>query len=131
EPERTQTGASSRIPAPGARRPAGPFLPSKPPPARHRPGARSARRERCRDHPMQTTSEMEGGIMWLDSFLSCLKSNSQRTRRDRGRRPKRHRSLDFTPRLEALEDRTVPSTFLVENLADGGTRSVRPEGLLP
>src|SRR5262249_44204124 len=68
-------------------------------------------------------------IMWLDSFLSCLKSNSQRTRRDRGRRPKRHRSLDFTPRLEALEDRTVPSTFLVENLADGGTGSLRQAGL--
>src|SRR5215813_11036486 len=63
--------------------------------------------------------------MWLASFLSCLKSDSQRTRRDRGRRLKRHRRLDFTPRLEALEDRTVPSTFLVENLADSGPGSLR------
>src|SRR5262249_57663174 len=68
---------------------------------------------------------MVGGIMWLASFLSCLKSDSQRTRRDRGRRPKQHRGLGFTPRLEALEDRTVPSTFLVENLADSGPGSLR------
>src|SRR5262249_55622050 len=63
--------------------------------------------------------------MWLASFLSCLNSDSQRTRRDRGSRLKRHRRLDFTPRLEALEDRTVPSTFLVENLADSGPGSLR------
>src|SRR5262245_65865567 len=63
--------------------------------------------------------------MWLASFLSCLKSDSQRTRRDRGRGLKQHRRLDFTPRLEALEDRTVPSTFLVENLADSGPGSLR------
>src|SRR5262249_11682806 len=68
---------------------------------------------------------MVGGIMWLASFLSCLKSDSQRTRRDRGRCLKRHRRLGFTPRLEALEDRTVPSTFLVENLADSGPGSLR------
>jgi hypothetical protein len=48
--------------------------------------------------------------MWLASFLSCLKSNS---RRDHGRRPKQHRRLGFTPRLEVLEDRTVPSTFMI------------------
>src|SRR5262249_20448405 len=63
--------------------------------------------------------------MWLASFLSCLKSGSQRTRRDRGRRQERHRRRDFTPRLEVLEDRTVPSTFLVENLADSGDGSLR------
>src|SRR5882672_6256784 len=63
--------------------------------------------------------------MWLASFLGCEKSDSQRTRRDRGRCPKRHRRPGFTPWLEALEDRTVPSTFLVENLADGGPGSLR------
>src|SRR5262245_30356298 len=63
--------------------------------------------------------------MWLASFLSCLKSDPQRTRRDRGSRLSRHRRLDFMPRLEALEDRTVPSTFLVENLADSGPGSLR------
>jgi hypothetical protein len=35
----------------------------------------------------QAVSEMEGGIMWLDSFLSCWNSNSHRARRDQGRRP--------------------------------------------
>src|SRR5262245_18326504 len=63
--------------------------------------------------------------MLLASFLSCLKSDSQRSGRDRERRPKRPRRLGFTPRLEALEDRTVPSTFLVENLADSGPGSLR------
>src|SRR5262245_5950517 len=63
--------------------------------------------------------------MWLTSFLGGQKSDSQRTRRDRERRPKQHRRLAFTPRLEALEDRTVPRTFLVENLADSGPGSLR------
>src|SRR5262245_28265072 len=63
--------------------------------------------------------------MWLPSCLSSLKLDSQGTRRDRGRRLKRHRRLDYTPRLEALEDRTVPSTFLVENVADSGPGSLR------
>jgi hypothetical protein len=63
--------------------------------------------------------------MWLPSLFGGQKSDSQRTRRDRGRRPKQHRRLGFTPRLEALEDRTVPSTFLVENLADSGPGSLR------
>src|SRR5262245_61073126 len=62
--------------------------------------------------------------MRLASFLGGPKSDSQRTRRDRGRRLKRHRRWDFTPRLAALEDRTVPSTFLVENLADSGDGSL-------
>src|SRR5262245_5947979 len=63
--------------------------------------------------------------MWLASFLGCLESNSQRTRCDRGRRPQRRPRPAFTPRLVALEDRTVPSTFLVENLADSGSGSLR------
>src|SRR5512134_1569616 len=64
-------------------------------------------------------------IMWLDSFLGFQNSHSQGTRRDRGRRTKRYRRPDFTPRLEALEDRTVLSTFMVENLADSGIGSLR------
>src|SRR5262245_61519176 len=63
--------------------------------------------------------------MWLTSFLRCLESVSPRTRRDRGRRPERHRTRNVAPRLVALEDRSVPSTFTVENLADGGPGSLR------
>src|SRR5262249_41906682 len=32
----------------------------------------------------------------------------------------------FVPRTEVLEDRTVPSTFVVENLADSGPGPLRP-----
>src|SRR5262249_53738996 len=67
--------------------------------------------------------------MWLASFLGCLASDSPRTRRDRGRRPQRQRRPAVTPRLVALEDRTVPSTFTVESLADGGPGSLRQAGL--
>src|SRR5215813_142394 len=35
------------------------------------------------------------------------------------------RRAGFRPRLEPLEDRTVPSTFTVLNLADGGEGSLR------
>src|SRR5262245_11997985 len=63
--------------------------------------------------------------MLLASFLGYQKADSQRTRRDHGHRPKRHARREFMPRLETLEDRTVPSTFLVENLADQGPGSLR------
>jgi PKD domain/RTX calcium-binding nonapeptide repeat (4 copies) len=48
--------------------------------------------------------------MWLATFLARLKSDS---RRDRGRCPKRHRRPDFVPRLETLEDRTVPAPLIL------------------
>src|SRR5262245_64683427 len=63
--------------------------------------------------------------MWLTSLLRCLKSASQRSRPDRGRRPERHQRLRFVPRLDVLEDRTLPSTFTVLNLADSGPGSLR------
>src|SRR5262245_64270149 len=37
----------------------------------------------------------------------------------------RLRPARFVPRLEALEDRTLPSTFLVTNLNDSGAGSLR------
>src|SRR5262249_16070730 len=52
--------------------------------------------------------------MWPISLLRCLKSASLPTQRQR-----------FVPRLEALECRTVLSTFTVENLADSGPGSLR------
>src|SRR5262245_44592918 len=63
--------------------------------------------------------------MWLVSLLRGLGSGPRHARRDRGCRPQRHRRPAVTPRLVALEDRTVPSTFLVENLADSGPGSLR------
>jgi hypothetical protein len=62
--------------------------------------------------------------MWLNSLLRW-KSDAQRTRRDRERRPQRHQRPRFVPRLEALEFRTLPSTFPVLNLADSGAGSLR------
>src|SRR5262245_38737666 len=63
--------------------------------------------------------------MWLASLLHGRKSDSRHARRDQGRCLKRHLRRLFTPRLEALEDRTVPSTFTVENLADNAPGSLR------
>src|SRR5262247_2153339 len=63
--------------------------------------------------------------MWPISLLRWLKSDSPCTQRRRGRRLERHPRQGFVPRLEALEDRTVPSTFTVGNLADSGPGSLR------
>src|SRR5688572_21615739 len=52
--------------------------------------------------------------MWPISLLRYLNSDSPR-------RPKQR----FVPRLQALEGRTVLSTFTVENLADSGAGSLR------
>src|SRR5712692_4420456 len=63
--------------------------------------------------------------MWLTSLLRRPKAGSPPSRRDRGRRPKRHLRPRFVPRLEALECRTLPSNFTVLNLADSGSGSLR------
>src|SRR6516162_2253296 len=47
--------------------------------------------------------------MSLASLLRCLKSDSQGTRRHRGRRWRRPQRVQFVPRLEALECRTLLS----------------------
>src|SRR5262249_37503168 len=54
------------------------------------------------------------------SLLWWLRSASGR---QPTRRPAQRRS--FVPRLLILEDRTLPSTFLVSNLADSGGGSLR------
>src|SRR5436190_14502743 len=60
--------------------------------------------------------------MWPISLLRCLKSGSPR---QRGCRLERHQRPRFMPRLDVLEDRTLPSTFTVLNLADDGLGSLR------
>src|SRR5262245_9616777 len=52
--------------------------------------------------------------MWFQSLRDCLKSGPAQART--GRQPHRAR-----PRLELLEDRTVPTTFTVTNLLDDGS----------
>src|SRR5437870_4605068 len=66
--------------------------------------------------------------MLFPSWLQWLKGGSVRGRR--GPHPRSSRRTlplprSFLPRLEVLEDRTVPSTFTVTNLADSGTGSLR------
>src|SRR5262249_44194363 len=77
-----------------SKRPVRSLPPSKPPPARHRPGARSARRQRCptyciADHIVKETP------MWFRSLFQSVK-------------PRRAGRL----RVEALEDRSVPAVYL-------------------
>lgn len=55
---------------------------------------------------------------WLHSLKSALASN-----RSQGRG--RGRAATHRPNLEVLEDRTLPSTFTVLNLADSGAGSLR------
>ena len=58
--------------------------------------------------------------MSFRSILSSLRSVPRLPRaRAAGRR------AGFCPRLEPLEDRSVPATFTVLNLADGGDGSLR------
>src|SRR5262245_44305523 len=103
------------------KRPVGSLPPSKPPPARHRPGARSARRE-GRAHSKSRPHHPRGRFpMWLRSLLMSLKSRpSVATFRRSPCRPR-------APRLgvEALDDRCLPSTFTVTNLLDSGAGSLR------
>src|SRR6516164_2116164 len=63
--------------------------------------------------------------MWLASLLRYPKPGTPRSRRARGRRPVPSPTPRFVPRLEALEDRALPSTYTVLNLHDGGAGSLR------
>src|SRR6185369_2648146 len=81
----------------------GPYRQASPPPARHRPGARSARREGRRhsiaDHIAKDTT------MWLRSLLTSLKTRSPIA----GARRVPGRPTAARLRIEALEDRSLPS----------------------
>src|SRR5262249_39705295 len=85
-----------------------------------RPGARSARRERTAFPVAQTERPWEIGTMF-DSFCG---SGKHQTRR--GRRPDRRRCL---PRLEALEERSVPTYFVTTILDNGNNGSPTPGSL--
>src|SRR5437016_2507198 len=66
--------------------------------------------------------------MAFSSWLQWLKGGSSRGRRGQPPRSSRRTVApprSFLPRLEVLEDRTVPSTFTVTNLADSGPGSLR------
>src|SRR5262249_512319 len=85
-----------------------------PPPARHRPGARSARREGRRhsraDHDFKEIP------MWFRSRFDPAPTNSGRAA---------SRPTPFRPRLEGLEDRWGPSFGLAANYGlDSGPLSV-------
>jgi hypothetical protein len=59
---------------------------------------------------------------WLQNLRSTLPpGRGKRQHRQRGS----HRAVRYRPNLEVLEDRTVPSTFTVRNLADRGEGSLR------
>src|SRR5689334_22738649 len=85
----------------------GPYRQASPPPARHRPGARSARRGRCLPTLPQTVPERETP-MTLRSILAARRPATPRPKaRAAGRR------AGFRPRLEPLDDRCLPSANVV------------------
>src|SRR5712664_313609 len=64
------------------------------------------------------------------SLFHLLKLDNRRHRAGGFRRPRpcqapAGRRRSFVPTLDILEDRTVPSTFTVTNLNDGGAGSLR------
>ena len=65
--------------------------------------------------------------MWFRSLFDSVLARTSRTpARQKGRVSKaRRRPGSFRPRLDILEDRTLPSTFTVTNLLDTGAGSLR------
>jgi hypothetical protein len=58
---------------------------------------------------------------WLRKAFGPLAQVSRASRRGQSRQPSRYR---FVPRLELLEDRLAPATFIVNSTADSATSSV-------
>src|SRR5687768_11022804 len=79
----------------------GPYRQASPPPARHRPGARSARRE-VRRHSIADHNAKET-IMWFNTFLKTLKSRPPAAVRRSSRPP------TGCLKVETLEERAVLS----------------------
>src|SRR5215510_6743883 len=59
--------------------------------------------------------------MFLSRYFRSLRWRADHKRPIRGWRPQR----SFIPQLAVLEDRTVPSTFMVTNLSDSDPGSLR------
>jgi predicted outer membrane repeat protein len=96
-------------------------------PARPRPGARSARRDRGFVIVPQANLKKEYRTMSFTSWVRNLRSARPLGRAYRNRRqaPPLRAATRFRPRLEVLEDRTVPSTFNVTTTLDGVAGSLR------
>src|SRR5262245_48951797 len=90
----------------------GPYRQASPSPARHRPGARSARRQRCLSIISQTNLEKEIA-MWFRNLFDALKTQRSRTPIQQARRrPARRQPAPCRIAVEALEDRYVPAAML-------------------
>src|SRR6516164_4826570 len=64
--------------------------------------------------------------MWFRSLFDSYLAHSWRMyARQTHRASKGHLPRSFRPRLDILEDRTLPSTFTVTNLLDTGPGSLR------
>src|SRR5262249_23631668 len=114
-------------PGPKATRPVRFSTSREPFPGPAPPGARSARREWSPSpfsrRPVRNTGDQ---AMWFSSVRRWLQGASKSTRRglfEAG--PSRRPKPTCRPGLEVLEDRTVPTTFTVTNLANDGLGSLR------
>src|SRR5262245_54727958 len=105
----------------------GPYRQASPSPTRHRPGARSARRQRCCFPCIADQSSQGVFAMPMSSWLRSARSLVGPSGAENGHPPARRRKRAMAARLsvEWLEDRTVPSTFTVRSLADSGPESLR------
>src|SRR3954468_5427514 len=84
----------------------GPYRQASPPPARHRPGARSARRGRCLSILSRTASQKET-TMW---FRSPVRYRNQRRQVSSFQRSRRRHTTGL--RVEALEARSLLSGII-------------------
>src|ERR1700757_1940108 len=99
----------------------GPYRQASPSPARHRPGARSARRKGRRNHD-NADRLLQGATVMTFLLGTWLRAMQRKAAPDAPPHhgAKRTRPHGIVPRLEALEDRTVPSTLTVTNNLDSG-----------
>src|SRR5262245_4117993 len=105
----------------------GPYRQASPSPARHRPGARSARRQRWCFPCIADQSSQGVFAMRLSSWLRSARPLLEPSGTENGHHPTRlrKRAMAAPLRVERLEDRTVPRTFMVDTLADSGTGSLQ------